>query len=355
MNYKRKKIALYSVFIIAFSVASLYACTLIDITFQIDAIGEIFPKEKWTLIRGDGGQIISNLIDFTKGHTTQYNIFQFERGELVSTNLSGFLGDKNELSQGDTILSMKSSDICSQLLTAESELKVASAQLQSKSSSEKEPLIKEAEHRLKYTQEKANEQKIMFERSRSLFEKGLCSKQEYETQKWNYDLLAIEDKIYSAQLENLKTGVKPEEIQLLKTQIQAFGARVNFLRERESQMYITSPIQGKIIPTFTPDTFLNITNYSSVVLHLPVRLKDLSEFYEGQRIPVSFATIEKSFTGKILTISKEIKIINEQQAVFISVLFENNSDLLLPGMVLESAIKLRRITLFDYLIKTIAN
>ena len=342
-------------------IASLILLAVVLITFhfvtvpmKISTYSEVFPKERWLLTRDNGGQLISNLIDYSKGQTTQYDISQFERGEYVSVDFLNSVKDKKEFVKGDTVVVMYSSEVSDRMISAESELEVAIANLKSQNSSQKEALVREAENKLKYTEEKIEEQKVLLDRTKQLYEKGLVSKQEYELQEWDLNLLQIEQKIYTSQLENIKTGVKPEDINMLESQIGAAKAKLKFLKEREAQLVISSPINGTIISTFSPDTLLNVINYKQVVLHTPIKIADLHEFKTGREIHVSFPNLEKELTGKVLSINKEVKLVNSQQVVFVSILFDNASGELLPGMIVENAIKLKTITMLDQLVRIVS-
>lgn len=353
----RQKSAKYSLIIfLILLLIILVISAFIRIPFRMKTYAEVFPKEKWLLTRGGNGELVSNVLDFTEGHTAEYNIAQFERGEFVSANFSNFLKNgKKEFTKGDTVVYMKSSYVQDQMVAAEGALEVALANLKSQSSAQKEPLIHEAENKLKLTEEKLKEQKVLFDRAKQLFDKGFSSQQEYELQKWTLDLLEIESKVYSAQLENLKTGVKPEEIKLLESQAGSIRSRLKFLKERQSQLLLQAPISGRIISSFSPDTLLYVCNSRQVVLHMPVKLIDLPEFKEGQRLPIEFTDMKNAYVGKIISISREVKFLERQQVVFISILLDNSSNQLLPGMVLESSIELRKVNLLEHLIKLITS
>lgn len=355
MIYKQKKTIHIVVSFLIITLILLVISAFIKIPYQISTYSEVFPKEKWLLTHGTGGELISHMIDFEKGHTTLYDISQFERGEFVSVNLDQFLKGRKEISVGDTIVTMQSSNITDQLITAEGELNVAIASLKSQSSAQKKPLIEEAENRLRYTEERLIEQKILYDRAKQLFEKGVASQQEYELQKWTYDLLEIEKKIFLAQLENLKTGVKPEDVNLLESQINSLNRRLAFLKDWNSKLAIISPIDGKIITSLSPDTLLNVVNFDQIILHTPIKIYDLTEFEEGQKIELSFTDFDGNYSGVIVNKNQEIKIVSGQQVAFISILIDNVDKLLLPGMLVESSLILNEITLFDYIIRLITN
>jgi len=320
---------------------------LIKPNLTIKTLSEVFPKEKWLLIRGTNGQLISSMIDYESGLTVQYNLNQFERGEFISLKYFFNPQEKKFFNKGDTILSIYSSEVEDRLVTIEGELNIAKANLISQSTGQKEALIKEAQSRLNYVDEKINEQKILFDRSKALYEKNLISQQDYETQKWILDLLEIEKKIYKAQLENFSTGVKLEDIKLLKSQISALESRLNFLKKRKNDLTITSPISGSLLNVFSQDTLMTLINDREVILHTPVKISDLQFLKNG--IIVKLQIDNSYYEGQIVFINKEIKLINNQQVVFISIKLDNRNGKLLSGMVLETLLQIKEISLIEYI------
>lgn len=355
MIYRRKKTSHIILFTLGIIPILLFASSFVEVPLTINTYSEVFPKEKWLLTLGSGSEIVSNLIDYTQGHSSHYKISNFERGEFISADFKEYIKDKTEFVKGDMVLCLHSSNVNDQLISAEGELETAIAKLKSQSTAQKEPLINEAENKVKLMQTKIEEQKILLERTQKLFAKGYSSQQEYELQKWNLDLLEIEKKVYSAQLENLKTGVKPEEIKFLESEIKAAKVRMKFLKERESQLVFLSPIDGKVISSFSTDTLLNVTNYNGVVLHTPIKISDLHQIKTGQTIKVSLTGFDHVYKGEIISVNKEVKFVDGQQVVFVSLLLENFSDKLLPGMVVENSLTTGETTLFEHIKRLVMN
>jgi multidrug resistance efflux pump len=202
---------------------------------------------------------------------------------------------------------------------------------------------------LNYTEEKINEQKILFHRVLSLYEKELSSLQEYETQKWILDLLEIEKEIYKAQLESLLTGVKDEEINFIESQIRSIESRLDFLKRRKDKLEIISPISGYITDVFSPDTLLALVNDKEIILHTPVNIEDIELLKNTQNVSLNIDSIEKEFLGLVISVSREVKFINERQVVFVSIKLDNEDGQLLPGMVKGSFLRIKEISLFEYI------
>ena len=350
MKYTSRKSYYLPAIIVSVILLILLLNLVIKPELTVKTFCEVFPKERWILSRGTNGQIISSMIDYTSGHTVEYSLNQFERGEYISLKfmLKG-KGKGRLISKGDTVITMRSSDVDDRLITEEGDLEIAKANLRSQNTGEKQAMIEEAESRLNYTLEKIKQQEVMFRRDSVLYKKDLISLQEYETQKWLLDLLQVEKKIYLAQIENLSTGVKNEEANLLKSQITSIESRLKVLKSRKDNLTIVSPISGYVSDIYSPDTLLALVNDSEIVLHLPVKVEDLELLKDNQGVRLSFNDIEGEYTGKIVSISREVKFIDNQQVAFVSIEMGNKEGKLMPGMVKEGFISIKEITFFEYI------
>lgn len=337
----------------AFAFPLLFFSSLITIPYEMSSYAQVYPQQKWILSKGTDGQIISSLIDFTSGGPNEFNITQFDRGETVSFGIAASIKGKSELIAGDTIAKIYSSQISERIMIAEGKLVVARASLHSQSAGEKDALIKEAKTRLDYSKEKVNENKSLFQRKEQLFERGLISQEEFDIQKWELKLSGIEENIYRSQLEALTTGVKSEEINLLNSNIDALNSELIFLKDRNSKLAIVSPINGIISPTLSEDTLLTVLNVENVVLNIPVKVNEAGYFRTGDSLKLLLETPAKKFSGKLLSITKEVKILNNEQVLFLGVLVNNKNQKLVPGMVVKSDIVLEPLTPWQHFKKFI--
>lgn len=325
----------------------------VKMQYDVSSYAEIFPREKWLLTRGRNGEMISTHIDYAKGRIGSYGLANFERGESVSLDFSQYLGDKTELTKGDTIAFMNSTNLVDEMLTATSQMEVAAANLKSQNSPAKEALISEASLKVASAQKKIEEEKIIFDRIKQLFDKGYSSQQEYDTEKSKLELLEIERRVNEASLQNLKTGVKPEEAALLASQIKAAKEKIGFLHDKQIKYTLTAPFSGKLIPSFHADTLLNLSNWSEAVLHMPITLTDIANVKEGDNLTVYFPEKGISYTGKVLNVGKEVKMMNNKQTVFVSLLIPNAEENLLPGMVLKCSMGGQTVSLAKYVYETV--
>ncbi len=125
MIYVSKKY-IFFIFILLLILFFLFS-KYIRLNLSIKTVGEVFPKEKCILERGNNGQLVSKLIDYERGHVVQYALNQFERGEYVSLFFN--VEKKRYFNKGDTILSILSSNVEERLTELQGEYEIAKANL----------------------------------------------------------------------------------------------------------------------------------------------------------------------------------------------------------------------------------
>ena len=353
MTYSRKRPYLIPLVILFIIAVIIVLNILVKPYLTIKTYCEVLPKEKWLLTKGNNGQVVSSMIDFTRGYTVNYSLNQFERGEYVNLDFVFNKDGKNYVSKGDTIISIMSSDVSEKMNTLAGDIAVAKANLKSQSSGDKDALVKEAQAKLLYNAKQIEDQKVLVGRVETLRSKGLGSQQEYETQKWLLDLYEIEKDVYQSQLENLRTGVKKEEKELLATQVNSLETQYKVLQDRFKKLAIIAPLSGRLGVVFSPDTLLSVINDKQIVLHTAIQTKDLGLVKAGQRVGIQFVGKDEKIQGEILSLSREVKLIHGEQVVFASILLDNSNGRLLPGMVLESFLEIREMSFIEFLMKTL--
>lgn len=351
MIYREKKNYLIPLSVVSVIILSLVLNQLIHPVLNIKTYCQLYPEEEWALTKGNNGQIISSMTNYERGHTVQYSLNQFERGEFISLKFSNKLNNEGFINKGDTIASIISSEVEDRLISLIGELDVAKSNLKTKNAGQKESVIKEAENKLRYTEEKIKEQKVLFRRISTLYAKGLSSEEEYETHKWALDLLEIEEQIYKSQLENASTGEKQEEINLIESRINSIKSRLSFLKSRKNNLTIISPLSGYSVNIFSADTLIKVINNKELILKAPIKVEDIDMIKKGQTLIINVSDLDKEFTGLIVSVSPEVKFLNNRQVIFVSIKIDNNEGKLLPGMVKEINLKIKQIKFSNYIIR----
>ncbi|MDP2300878.1 MAG: hypothetical protein Q8N03_00445 [Ignavibacteria bacterium] len=323
----------------------------IKVPHSLNIFGEVYPLKKWQIVKGTDGQLTSSLIDYEFGFSNVFGVTQFQRGESMVFSFTESMKQKHEISAGDSIGMIRSSDVEENIVRLKGELNVAIAELEANKTGEKLPLITEAKNRLEFAVAKLGQKKNTFQRNEQLYKKGFLTEESYETDLWEIKQLEIEITIYQSQLDAITSGLKPETLKLLESKISALTSELESLINRSKSFIVLSPISGILNPSFSPDTILSIVEIEKVVFNIPLKTNYRNAINEGDSISIKLDNFDSTFKAKILSISKEVKIVNSEQVIIATILINNVKRQLLPGMIAQGTIKFGTIPIWDYLIK----
>lgn len=348
---RKRKSPRYLQLLLIVSPLLIILSVLVEVPNDIAVHAEIFPKEKWLLTKGSNGEVISTHLDYVKGRNKSYSITNFERGEFLNIVFTDAVLNSTAVRLGDTVAFMKSNKLEEELLSANSQLDVAMANLKSQNSPAMEALLEEAKYKLDYSEKKIQEQKIIYERVKQLFEKGYSSQQEFDLNKNLLDLLQIEFRINEANLKALTTGIKPEEIAALESQITSIRRLSNYLENKKMQFTLTAPFSGTILPSYRTDTLFQLTNTNDVVLQVPIELTAVYKIKTAALHILEFPDFNKRVDGTIISVGSEVKILGGRQVVLATLLVSQQDNFLLPGMILRCNIISGDVTLAAYILE----
>jgi len=327
----------------------------IQFPFSIETPGKIALSQEWILYKGQDGRLISTLIDHQSGITRYYTITQTERADAGRFEFDPVVVPYRHIQAGDTVGRFYSNEVERQYVRLQGELATALASLSYYSSGEKPSVIREARKRLELaSKEEVELQKIM-ERQRRLYKEDLISEEEYEVSQLSFQLTQIKKSIAEAELQTVSTGVKQEQIDYLRTNIEMLQDEMRILRDRIDSFVFISPISGIIKRTFSGDTLITIADTASYVLFMPLKLSDLPLVSKKQTVEINPMIKGDSIFGEIMNINNEVHTINSRQVVFVTASIDAKDQEILPGLITHCKVSCEPLTLFQHLKRTLTS
>ncbi len=327
----------------------------IKVPHSLGIFAEVHPQQKWQIVKGTDGQLTSTLMDYETGFSNAFGVTQFQRGESMIFSFSESMKNRKEIKAGDSIGVIRSSEVEENIVRLEGGLTVAKAELAANKTGEKPPLITEAKNRLEFAKAKLGQKKNTFQRNEQLYKKGFLPAEQYETDLWEIKQLEIEISIYQSQLEAITSGLKPETLKLVESKITALTNELDVLKRRSKNFVVISPINGIVNRSFSSDTILSIINLDQVVMNVPLKIAYMNALKEGESVSVKFENHAEDFQAKLLSLSKEVKMLNGEQVIVAAILIDNSGKQLLPGMITQGTIRLGSISIWNYLTSYILN
>ena len=300
-------------------------------------------------MRGRDGEIISRLFNFENALNEEYAVTNVSRGDRTSFVFNKNLHLKNYITVGDTIGYFTSMETNTRYAQLVGDLQEQKALLKSMEIGEKQSVINEAEQKLNYAKAKAERQRLLLTRLDSLYKNNLVSTEEFELAEAKMNQLQYEVNISRSQLEAVRTGVKPEEKQVIINRVDALQNELSIIENKLKSSIVKSPITGVVNKTYSPDTLFSVTDEAEFVLLMPINLDD-TNCVKG-RVSLSITNLPDNEFDSELEFLNQVQILNARQVRVATTIITDPDKRLISGMVVPCEIKGDNLLLKDHLIK----
>ncbi len=321
---------------------------LIKLPYNISMPGEILASSEWIVCKGNNGQLITQLNNRKLGIIKNYSIREFERGDDVSFSTIKGLGFGSSVKQDDTLGYVYSNEIERQITLLEGQLKVARANMELNQAGEKESIVAEAQENLSYQKRKAEEQRKILAREKELYKANLISQQEYEIVEGTAALNNINISIAEAQLKSAQTGAKNQQVELTKQQINAYEKEIGIWKSRLAANKLVTPISGMVTHMTIGDTLFVISDTSSFVVLVPIKLQEKPFLKLNDVIKIELPFDDGKAEAKLITIGKAVHYIARSPVVYGTAVVRIKDKNLLPDMLVKCKIETGSISLYEH-------
>jgi hypothetical protein len=323
MDLLKNKNKLFALLIIVVIIICLFLP--IKFPYRIKAQGKILPAKEWILYKQTDGSLLTIFRDNQQNVIKKYAAYQVDRGDILKFQLSKSLNKDGYINCNDTVGYISSNEVNREIKRLRGELAVAKASLQMNLSGEKASIIQEAQDWSALSKERAQLQNKILERQAELYEKELISQESLEIAQGTAKIYELESNMAQAQLQTLQTGVKPEHIQLLESEIQSKNDELKVLEERSNSYILCSPLDGKFLSMVSDDTLLIVADTMSVVI-MPINWQYFAEVKTDQDVAIDYEVSGEKVVGKLVNVNRFMQVLMGEQ-IFIATAYLNLSNL----------------------------
>lgn len=344
-KFKKKEIG----YIIGILVLIILLIFPIKISDRINSEAKIKPAREWILQKSEDGSIRISDTDHRKNIIHNVSTYQVERGDFIEFKMNETLAYRENISLFDTVGIVKSVETDRELAKLMRNLASAESYLQMSKTGEKTAVINMARERVNQANIQLENQKKIVERKKKLFENNLISEEEYEINKNTATLYELELLEAQANLTDIQTGSKPEEIALYQNEVLTTRMEIQRINDLMEKFVIRSPIDGWLYKVYSYDTLLIIGDTLSVAI-MPIHVNDISKVHIGQIFTIN-ADIDGTGilpTGKIININKMTEYLNQKPTIIVTGLVEKPMPSVAINSVLSCSIETESIILRDY-------
>jgi hypothetical protein len=261
------------------------------------------------------------------------NILQLASTDMATLQVLPLVSDGQKVVIGDTIALVSSNQITREIETGRAELSRLQGELALLKASPKAEEVREAEAHIRTARLEMDQLERDRDRIRSLVNSNAEAAVLLETTQSQLDVAAAELATRQSALDLLKAPPRPEEVEVVRRQIEKQEAQLAYLMEQEAASRIVSPIFGTARLSHDNQTLVSIANQNPVELLVPVSDFDITLVSVGQEVQVKVRSFpSRTFKGTVVRIP-EIGSEEESRIVFrVTVIVENADGLLRNGM-----------------------
>ncbi len=330
----------------------IFAALYIPVTipYSLNSIGKVFPHQEWRLMQDASGNITTTLADNKTGVRQLLQAFQFERGDLVSMELS-FNDSSEQIFAGDTLLKIKTIIFQDRIQQLTNQLLVEQALLKSALVGDKVAVISGARKQLESAQKALILHEKNYLTNKRLLDEGLISELEFRAFENAWELAKVDISIAEKALEDVNTGVKAEDVEVQRSNITSLNNQIAFLENQLTKYVVMAPFNGIRVPVMMPEEMLVLYNTDEYILQIPIKAEDIQFIGECKDISVTDIRTKRIYEANLLEVGSKVEIIGGRQVVFViaSVTLPANAVSISTGMAITCEISCQRINQREYI------
>lgn len=336
---------LVALFIVAYTVS---------IPYSINSTGIVLPSKEWKLEKTTVGNIVNMVKDNKANSVLYYSILEFQRGDQTELRVNDKLIHGDYINQGDTVGIINSHNERMNLLVLEGELENQRKLLRLYATGSKAEQVNIAQERITLAEKEYETQKRLMARTERLHKEGIVSDDEFDRAESEYLVKMQNVNIARATYQDLLTGSKPEQLEVVNANIRSLEDQIQQKKERISSFYITAPFSGSVVKVFgngiDVHPIVRVASANQFIAVLPIDLYQLPYITIGQSVELSSTFWKEDIQGTVERIDTYAQLNNLlRQIIFITVEFDILDQQFVSNMMVDAEIQYGNITVIEYL------
>lgn len=303
----------------------------VPIPLKVTGPCSLVPMRVWYLKMEGSDQLFSGWESKYDAGYKEQTLIQFQRPDVVDISLRSNLSEGSAVLVGDTVAVIRSHEQNNEYQALNSELKKAQAYYQSLITGAKQAEIETAQKNVERAQVALNTAKQDYERSKELLKSEFSSVAEFQTLEGIYRLAEADYNLAVSQLQAVKTGAKPEEVEMARAEMERVEVlRLNAKKRIEKETYILSPLDGVAVFDSTFEFILKIEGTDTLAMESSFPEIVASHIAPGNSILIRLSAIQSEVIPA--EINKIVYLQGSLSGLVVSALIDNSQQRYHSGM-----------------------
>jgi hypothetical protein len=325
----------------------------VQIPYNIITKGVILPVKEWRLTRLPDGTILNSQKNNLANRISYYSVLEFQRGDHAEFLANEKIFSGKTVRKGDTVGYVRSYEEERRLLGLLTALEEQKGLLQISLSGERQEEINSARQRLVLAEQEYETQKRLMARMQALHKTGVIADEAWDLAQNDYQVKKQNINITRSVVEMLAAGAKPEERELIRTNIRSYQRQIEQTENRIDAFNILTPFSGTIIrdQSHEPgnETIIRVADMERLMVTFPVELYQLAYIQTDTPVNLRVNSSRRSYRARIINIDNTVQFIEQKQRIFVTGVIEENPGMFMPDMLVQAEIVCGEISAWNYI------
>lgn len=341
-------------FLLLFLVLAVVTLFLpIKVHYSFEATAKIYPYKEWFLMRGQDDSYVTEMQNYETNVISHVKSYKFERGDISEVLIDSEIVSGDQIDQGDTIAYINSYFIENELIRLKNLKSVEEGNLSSGLVGEKQALIDQARQQYNFAKQQLELEEKNFNRYAKLFNDSIISTAEFEIYENSYQLAQINVDIAYNELVSAETGVKLEDLDVIRQKIESYDREINNYNKLKEQYHLRAPISGIVTFNHVLNGIVTISDTTKYILKIPVKVNNVQYLDRISGIRFSIPGYNDKLDASFIDLDETVSLLSDQQLVMAKAVITGGQLKLYPGMAVQCMVLCDRITLLNYLRRSI--
>ena len=325
----------------------------IKVHYSFEATARVYPLKEWFLKRGQEDSYITEMHNYANNTLSHLKSYKFERGDISEVLLDTSLMSGEPVRAGDTVAYINSFLIENEIIRLESARTVEEGNLSVSLVGEKQAMIDQAQQEYNFARGQLELEEKNYKRNLKLYQDSIISTAEFDIHENAYKLASINVEIAYNELIAAQTGVRQEEVNVIRQKIESYDREIRNLEELKGQYYVIAPIDGIVSFNQVVDGILMVSDTSKYILKIPVRVNNIQYIDRISAIRFSIPGYDEKVGASFLDLDDNVSLFADEQLVMAKALIDGGQFRVYPGMAVQCNVYCDQITLLGFLRRSI--
>lgn len=342
--------------IVAVAILLAFVALRVRLPIEFERPGRILAQAEWLLLKTGSDTFEARQCDRRHGERRQFDLYRFERGDLVRFSLAESIIPGALVAAGDVVAHLYSHATQTLLDQLSLELREAEAGLQAAATGEKAAVVAQARSDLAGAEALLGQKRSEFRRSEGLHTLGVVSQATFESAE--SELRQAEATVAAAQgrLRAAEAGEKAEIVEVYHARVELLRRQLQDACARAAADTIRVPIAGEIVTLQGDSALVRVADVDTVYVVAPVSPSRAEWLRPGQSVVFDpLPRTQKPVSGEVVAIDRQAAVVAGRTFFWVTAAVPNPGGQLRPGVTGDLRFRGERVALLHWVLDRISH